>query len=253
MGTFVITLREGFEASLIVCLIFAYLQKTGQVGAHRRAVWSGVTLAALTSVGIGALLFATVGELHGRSERIYEGSAMIVAAAVVTWMVFWMRRQAATIGQHLRSQVSESLRVGGGLALAGVAFIGVAREGLETALFLFASARDSGVGVSAVAGLAGLAGAVALGVLFYRGTVRLDIRRFFTVTSFLVIGFAAYLLFGGIHELGEIAGSEALETAVPLAAALAYGAGFAALYLRDARRPVRPEPARTEPTVGTAS
>lgn len=235
MGAFVITLREGFEAALIVCLILAYLAKAGNLREHGRTVWLGVGLAVLASVGIGALLFGTVGELEGDSEAAYEGAAMILAAVVVTWMVFWMRRQAATIGQHLRSRVGESLRAGGGLALAGVAFIGVAREGLETALFLFASTKDSGTGVTVVAAGLGLLAAVALGVLFYRGAVQLDLRRFFTVTSFLVIGFAAYLLFGGMHELGELAGSEALEMAAPIAA-VAYGAGFAAHYLRDARR-----------------
>jgi high-affinity iron transporter len=235
MGSFVITLREGFEAALIVCLIFAFLNKTGNLREHARTVWLGVLLALLASVGIGALLFATVGELEGDSEALYEGVAMIIAAAVVTWMVFWMRRQAATIGAHLRSQVSESLLTGGGLALAGVAFIGVAREGLETSLFLFASTKDDGALVTVVAGTLGLLAAVALGVLFYRGAIHLDLRRFFTVTSFLVIGFAAYLLFGGVHELGELAGSEAMEMAAPLAA-LAYGGGFAALYVRDVRR-----------------
>ena len=110
---------------------------------------------------------------------------MIIAAAVVTWMVFWMRRQAATIGAHLRSQVSASLLTGGGLALAGVAFIGVAREGFETSLFLFASTKDDGALVTVVAGTLGLLAAVALGVLFYRGAIHLDLRRFFTVIQSL--------------------------------------------------------------------
>jgi high-affinity iron transporter len=202
----------------------------------------GVGLAALASVGIGALLFATIGELEGDAEATYEVIAMIVAACVVTWMVFWMRRQAATIGQNLRSQVSRSLLSGGGAALATVAFVGVAREGLESALFLFASTEDSGVAVTTVAGAAGLAAAIALGVLFYRGAIRLDLRRFFTVTSFLVIAFAAYLLFSALHELGELTGDEAFEIAAPIAA-LAYGGGFAALYVRDARRPRAVEPA----------
>ncbi len=238
MGSFVITLREGFEAALIVSLILAYLAKTDNLREHSRTVWLGVALAIAASIGIGAVLFGTVGELEGNAEALYEGSAMIFAACVVTWMVFWMRRQAATIGRHLRDQVSASLRAGGGLALATVAFIGVAREGLETALFLFASTQDSGAVVTVVAAALGLAAAVALGVLFYRGAIRLDLKRFFTITSFLVIGLAAYLLFGGLHEFGEAAESEALEMAAPLAALL-YGGGFAALYVRDSRRSAR--------------
>lgn len=239
MGSFVITLREGFEAALIVGLILAYLSKTGQTEEHGRTVWWGVALAIVASVGIGGVLFGTVGELEGATEELYEATAMIIAASVVTWMVFWMRRQAATIGAHLRAAVSESLRHGGGIALAAVAFIGVAREGLETALFLFASTEESGAAVTIVAGTLGLVAAVALGVLFYRGALRLDLRKFFTVTSVLVIALAAYLLYSGLHELGEVSGSEALELAAPLSAPL-YGAGFAALYLRDFRkRPAR--------------
>jgi high-affinity iron transporter len=235
MGSFVITLREGFEAALIVSLILAYLAKTGQLQEHRRSVWLGVVAGVAASVLIGAILFASAGELEGDSEALYEGTAMIVAAGVVTWMAFWMRKQAATIGGHLRAQVSESLRIGGGVALASVAFIGVAREGVETALFLFASTGESGAVVTMIGGIAGLAAAIVLGTLFYRGALRMNLSRFFLVTSVLIIAFAAYLIFSGIHEFGEVAGSEALELAAPLAALL-YGAGFALLYLRDSRR-----------------
>jgi high-affinity iron transporter len=236
MGAFVITLREGFEAALLTGLILAYLTKTGQRAEHARTVWLGVVAAAVASVLLGAILFASVGELEGDSEAYYEALAMVIAAGVVTWMVFWMRKQAATIGGHLRAQVSDSLRTGGGLALAAVAFVGVAREGVETALFLFAATGESGTAVTFIGGTAGLLAAVALGVLFYRGALRLNLSSFFTVTSVLVIGFAAFLLFSAVHELGEVAGSEVLEVLAPLTA-LAYGAGFATLYVRDALRP----------------
>jgi high-affinity iron transporter len=235
MGAFVITLREGFEAALIVSLILAYLSKTGGLAEHGRSVWLGIAAGVAASASIGAILFVSAGELHGDSEALYEGTAMIVAAAVVTWMAFWMRKQAATIGGNLRTQVSDSLRSGGGLALASVAFVGVAREGVETALFLFASTGESGAAVTMIGALAGLTAAVVLGVLFYRGALRMNLSRFFLVTSVLVIAFAAFLIFSGVHEFGEVAGSEALELAGVIAA-LAYGAGFAALYVRDARR-----------------
>ncbi|MFL5907421.1 MAG: FTR1 family protein [Solirubrobacterales bacterium] len=241
MGTFVITLREGFEATLIVGLILAYLVKTGQ-REEAVAVWWGVAAAAITSLAIGATLFLSSGELEGTSEMLYEGSAMIFAAAVVTWMAFWMRKQAATIGSHLREQVSESLRSGSAIGLASVAFIGVAREGLETALFLFASTENSGPVIAVAGGVLGLGAAVGLGVAFYRGALRLDLKKFFTVTSVLVIAFAAYLIFGGIHELAEASGSELLEMAAPLGALL-YGGGFAWLYLRDSLRARRAAPA----------
>src|SRR5690242_16635583 len=103
MGTFVITLREGFEATLIVGLILAYLAKTGQ-REQTAAVWWGVAAAALTSIAIGGILYLSAGELQGTSEKLYEGGTMIFAAGLVTWMAFWMRRQAATIGVHLREQ-----------------------------------------------------------------------------------------------------------------------------------------------------
>jgi high-affinity iron transporter len=242
MGAFVITLREGFEAALIISLIFAYLAKTGGAAEHGRSVWLGVAAGVAASATIGAILFVSAGELEGDSEALYEGTAMIAAAAVVTWMAFWMRKQAATIGGDLRAQVSESLRTGGGLALASVAFVGVAREGVETALFLFASTGESGAALTAFGALAGLAAAVVLGILFYRGALRMNLSRFFLITSVLVIAFAAFLIFGGVHEFGEVTGSDALEVAGAITA-LAYGTGFAALYVRDARRSVaKPAP-----------
>ena len=234
MGTFVITLREGFEAALIVGLILAYLTKTGQ-REQTTAVWWGVAAAALTSVAIGAILFLSVGELEGTSEIIYEGATMIFAAVLVTWMAFWMRKQAATIGSHLREQVSESLRTGGAIGLAVVAFVAVAREGLETALFLFASTEDSGPAIAVAGGILGLVAAVGLGVAFYRGALKLDLGKFFTATSLLVIAFAAYLIYGGLHEFGEASGSEVLEVAAPLVGLL-YGCSLAWIYLRDSLR-----------------
>src|SRR5437660_355327 len=152
MGSFVIVLREGFEATLIVGLIFAFLNKTGKRESHGRAVWIGTVAALSSSIVIGAILFAAMGELEGQAEKLYEGTAMLIAASVVTWMVFWMRKQARSLGGHLRSQVSTALVAGGGVALASVAFIGVTREGLECALFLFASVGNNGIVQTVVAG-----------------------------------------------------------------------------------------------------
>src|SRR3954451_9586033 len=238
MGAFVIVLREGFEATLLIGLILGVLNKTGQ-REHARAVWIGVAAAVAASVVIGAILFAAVGELEGSAEALYEGTAMLLAACVVTWMVFWMRKQARTLGGHLRSQVSTAIIAGGGFALASVAFIGVAREGLESALFLFASVGDDGVATTVIGGSLGALAAVTLGYLFYRGTIRLDLRRFFMVTGVLVIGFAAYLIAGGMHELGEAGGGEFLEEAGPVLALL-YGIGLATFYLRS--NPPKPQP-----------
>src|SRR3954465_13410029 len=114
MGAFVIVLREAFEASLVLGIVFAFLHKTGLASRHGRAVWLGTASAAVLSAVIGALLFATVGELEGTAEQLYEGVAMLIAAVVVTWMVFWMRKQARTIGGALAPQVGGRAPKGGG-------------------------------------------------------------------------------------------------------------------------------------------
>jgi high-affinity iron transporter len=231
MGAFVIVLREGFEASLVCSLVFAFLDKIGQAERHRRAVWLGVAAALVTSAVAGAILFAIFGELEGTGEALFEGIAMLVACGVLTWMVFWMRAQARTIGGHLREQVGKALVTGGGLALATVAFVGVAREGLESALFLFVSVGDEGVLETLVGGALGFLAAVGLGVAFYRGSLRLDLGRFFLVTGLLVIALGAYLLFAGLHELAEAGAGEVLEIVGAVAAALFAGV-FGWLYVR---------------------
>jgi high-affinity iron transporter len=161
-------------------------------------------------------------------------------------MAFWMRKQAATIGVHLREQVSESLRTSGAVGLATVAFIAVAREGLETALFMFASTKESGPVLAVAGGVLGLLVAVGLGVAFYRGALKLNLSKFFTATSVLVIAFAGYLIFGGLHEFAEASGSEALEVAAPTAAVL-YGCSLAWVYLRESLRAWRGREPKGEP------
>jgi high-affinity iron transporter len=234
VGAFVIVLREAFEASLVLGIVFAFLNKSGQRERHSRAVWQGTVYAVLLSVAVGAILFATVGELEGTAEATYEGIAMLVAAGVVTWMVFWMRKQARTIGGALRAQVGDAVAHGGGIALATVAFVAVAREGMETALFLFASAGDDGLLITVVGGALGLLAAIALGLAVYRGALKLDLRRFFLITGLLVIAFAAYLLAGGLHELGEAGAGEAFEEAGPIVAII-FALVCAWLYVRPPR------------------
>jgi high-affinity iron transporter len=236
VGAFVIVLREAFEASLVLGLVFAFLNKTGQREHHGASVWQGTGWALALSVAMGAILFVTVGELEGKSEQLYEGGAMLLAAGVLTWMVFWMRKQAKTIGGTLRTQVGQAVASGGGLALALVAFVAVAREGLETALFLFVSVGDNGLVATVVGGALGLAAAIGLGVAFYRGSLKLDLRKFFLVTGLLVIAFAAYLVVGALHEFAEAGAGEALEVAGPVAAGLfAVVCGW--LYVRGSRPP----------------
>jgi len=202
VGAGIVMLREGFEASLIVGIVLAFLQRTGRREAFW-PVWIGTAAALALSVGVGGTLFAIGAELEGRAEALFEGGAMLFAAALLTWMIFWMRRQARTIKRELELQVEHALAKGSAFALGLVAFVGVLREGVETALFLFGTVEGSNALVASTSAAVGLAAAVFLGYLFYRGASRLDLRRFFTVTSVLLLLFAGWLLANGLHELAE--------------------------------------------------
>lgn len=202
MGAGVVVLREGFEASLVVGIVLAFLDRTGRRDGFA-AVWVGVASALALSLLAGAALFAAGAELEGRSEAVFEGVVMLVAAGLLTWMIFWMRSRARTLRREIEGKTRAALDAGSRVAVALVVFVGVAREGVETALFLFSAVEGSNAGVSLGASLVGGAVAVALGYLFYRGSHRLNLRTFFTVTSVLLLLFAGYLLASGLHELAE--------------------------------------------------
>lgn len=198
-----ITLREGFEIALIVAIVLSYLVKTGRRHVIPR-VWVGTGIAAVACVILGAGLQLSARQLSGRALEAFEGGAMLFAFAVLTWMLFWMRRQAATLGRHLRAQVEVALRRGSGWPLALLAASAVGREGLETVLFLVAGATAAESGLTYVlGGVAGFAIATALGWLVYRGAARLPVRAFFTVTGIAIIVLAAGLLSNGLGELNE--------------------------------------------------
>src|SRR5256712_8157325 len=199
-----ITLREGLEAALIVGIIVAYLAKAGNRDKFG-IVWLGTGLAIVMSLIVGAGIFLSAGELKGRAEAMFEGTAMLTAAGVLTYMIFWMRRQAINIRVHLQAQVNTALQTGSLGALAVLAFVAVGREGVETALFLFAAAKAATPVTATVGGLLGCLGAVVLGYLLYRGTYRLNLRAFFNVTSILLLLFASGLLAHGTHEFHEAA------------------------------------------------
>jgi len=202
MGAGVVVLREGFEASLVVGIVLAFLDRTGRRDGFG-VVWGGVAAALVLSLAVGAALFAVGAELEGSSEAIFEGVVMLVAAGLLTWMIFWMRSRARTLRREIEGRTQAALDAGSAVGLALVVFIGVAREGVETALFLFSAVEGSSPAVSLVASLIGGAAAVGLGYLFYRGSHRLNLRTFFTVTSVLLLLFAGYLLASGLHELAE--------------------------------------------------
>jgi len=200
-------LREGVEAALIVSMILAYLAKTGNAR-HAAKIWVGSGGAVAISVLVGVLLFVTIGGLKEPAEQIFEGSAMLLAAAVVTWMLFWMRRTAASVKGELHAGVDRHLTEGSIWGLSVLAFTAVIREGIETSLFLLAQAtaatRADGSAFSTLLGaVIGLLLAVGIGYGFYRGARVINLRTFFTWTAVALIFIAAGLVSQGIHEFIE--------------------------------------------------
>ena len=202
MGAGVVVLREGFEASLVVGIVCAFLDRTGRRDGFG-AVWAGVAAALALSLLVGAALFAAGAELEGSSEKVFEGTVMLVAAGLLTWMIFWMRGRARFLKKEIEGRTQAALDAGSAVGLALVVFIGVAREGVETALFLFSAVEGTNTIISLIGSLVGAALAVGLGYLFYRGSHRLNLRTFFNATSALLLLFAGYLLAFGLHELSE--------------------------------------------------
>jgi len=198
-------LREGVEAALIVSIILAYLARTGN-RRHFGRIWTGTIGAVLASIGAGIVLFLTLGELPEPYEQLFEALAMLTAGGVVTWMLFWMRRQAGSVKGELQSRVDRVLTDGTANGLAVLAFTAVIREGLETSLFLFGlttSAQSDAAGVL-VGAVIGLSAAALLGVGFYRGARLINLRVFFRWTGIALIFIAAGLLASAVHELVEI-------------------------------------------------
>jgi len=197
-------LREGVEAALIVSIILAYLAKTGNQR-HFGKIWLGAGLAVALSIAVGVLLFVTIGGFDEPAEQIFEGFAMLIAAAVVTWMLFWMRRTSANIKGTLQAGVDRALVEGGIFGLAILAFTAVIREGIETALFLMGQATAAGTQASStlVGAIVGLTIAVAIGYGLYRGARVLNLRTFFSWTGIALVLIAAGLLSHGIHEFIE--------------------------------------------------
>jgi len=216
MGAGVITLREGFEAALIVAMVLSFLESTGR-RAWFRAVWLGVGAGLAVSVLVAVVLFAVGAELEGRAEAIFEGIVMVVASALVVWMVFWMRSHARTIRHELESRVDAAVGQGSAIGVALVAFAAVVREGVESGVFLVGSLDDSSPLVALTSGALGIVVALLLGYAFYRGAERLDLRRFFHVTSVLLVLVAAWLFSGGVHELSETGVLPESEALAPLA------------------------------------
>lgn len=280
LTNFLIGLREGLEASLVVGILVAYVVRSGH--RHRlAAVWVGVAAAVVVSIGVGTGLFFTARELADRAEPLFAGSLGLVAVAFVTYMIFWMRRAARSMRAELEHRVDAAVRMGAA-ALAVTAFLAVAREGLETALFLWTNIQTTtGSGALPLAGaVGGLAAAVGIEYLIYRSAVRINLARFFSVTGALLVVVVAGVLAGSVGDLqeaGVLPGGQVLafdaSRAVPedswygvllkgiigfhpqtswlmLTAWLVYLLPMIALFLR---RSPADQPIRTVPSIGTST
>ena len=203
LSTFIIALREGLEAALIVGILVAYVVRTDR--RHLlKPLWTGVAVALVLSLGLGAILSFTSAELSDRGEELFAGVTSFAAVGLVTWMVFWMKRAARNMRNELHGKVDQAL-TGGPISLALVAFFAVAREGLETALFIYANFKTVGAISSATLGLVlGLALSVGLGYLIYNRSVKINLSKFFTVTGVALIIVAAGVLSYGVHEFQEL-------------------------------------------------
>ncbi|MGV4986976.1 iron uptake transporter permease EfeU [Streptomyces sp. NPDC001709] len=202
-SNYLIGLREGLEASLVVCILIAYLVKTGRRDALK-PIWIGIGIAIAIAMGFGCVLEFGSQELTFRAAEALGGSLSLVAVGLVTWMVFWMRRTARHLKSELHGRLDAALALGTG-ALVATAFLAVGREGLETALFVWASvhAASDGTPRPLVGAALGLATAVLLGWLFYRGALRINLAKFFTWTGGMLVVVAAGVLAYGFHDLQE--------------------------------------------------
>jgi len=202
---FVTGLREGVEAALIVAIVLAYLARSGARDQAAK-VWLGLALAAALSLVAGIVIFQTVGSFQAPYENYFEAGTLLVATVVVTWMLFWMRRQSMAIRGELHARLDRALTEGSAWGLAVLAFTSVIREGLETSIFLVGQATSAQASASSIVigALIGLGAAVAIGWMFYTGSRRIDLRVFFRWTGIGLIFIAAGLLSHAVHELIEV-------------------------------------------------
>lgn len=199
LESFLIALREGFEAALVVAIVLAFVRR--QAPEQARAVWFGTGAALLLAVVVGVVLHITLDGLDGVARQRTFAIICLLAAGLLTWMIFWMRAHARALRGELETKAGVAIAAGSSLALALVAFAAVAREGLETALFLL-STSTSADGREIIAGtLLGLSAAAVLGVAVYKGSSLIDLRKFFLVTGALIILFAAGLFARAVQFL----------------------------------------------------
>jgi high-affinity iron transporter len=208
LAPFLIMLREGFEAALVIAILYAYLQRTGRRDLLG-AMWVGVAAAFVIAGAFGLVLHLGLGSLEGDARARAFAAVMLFAVAVLTWMIFWMRAHAMRIRGELQSSMDEAMHAVGNVKVAVVAaaFLAVLREGFEAAVFLLAlSTSSDGLGLF-VGAVLGLGLSAILGWMVVLGGKRLPLRQFFKVTGVVLILFAAGLLsraLGGLQDIGDL-------------------------------------------------
>ncbi|HIJ98446.1 TPA: FTR1 family protein [archaeon] len=211
LPTFVITFRETLEAALVVGIILVYLIKTENTK-YNKFVWGG-TFSAIVGSGVAAFLFSRfAGGFTGATEQIFEGATMFAAALLLTTMIFWMLKQKHLIAEHIRAQLSKHIEMEYEIGIFALAFVMVLREGVETVIFLNATAFIGQFDF--LSGILGIIVAVGLGFVIFAGIKRIDLKNFFSVTSVLLILFAAGLVAHGVHEFEEAGVVNPIKTPV---------------------------------------
>jgi high-affinity iron transporter len=214
VSAFFLSIREGLEAVLIISILLGSLRRIGRMDLARY-IWLGVGVALIVSTVVATSLSAAGIELRGTAEAVFEGSTLLLAAVVLTGMLFWMRGQGSALSARLATEVQRAAQAEdaagpqgqtaayGRAGLFSVAFLAVVKEGIELALLLAASVFGSSVGAAALGAVVGIATAATLGILLFRGAVRLNFKRFFQVSNIVMIVFAAGMVVLGVHEFVE--------------------------------------------------
>jgi high-affinity iron transporter len=236
LASYLIGLREGLEITLVVSILIAYLVKSGR-RRQLAPLWGGVALAVAMSVLFGALLTYTETTLLADTEsrELFEAVTSVVAVVLVTWMIFWMRRTARRLKGELTGKL-ESAIGGGAAAIAGIAFVAVIREGLETALLFYTAAQGATSTVTPLLAIsAGIATSVLIGFGLYAGAIRVNLSRFFTISGVLLVFVAAGIFKYGIHDFQEAGvlpglGTTAFDISGVLDPNSWYGAAIAGMF-----------------------
>jgi high-affinity iron transporter len=200
ISSFILTLREGLEAALVISLVLGGLKHIHRSDLNR-VVWQGAIIAFILSVLAAVGLNILGADFKDPAEAIFEGLTMLLAAGILTWMIFWMQRQARSLKRKIETSVQDTMITRGGRGLFFLSFLAVIREGLELALYLMAVRITSSPLQTLSGAILGLATAVVLGWLLFASTHRFNLRRFFQVTNILLVIFAAGLVANSAHEL----------------------------------------------------